>query len=198
MFRLFELDPGHCLLLGRLPQALCAKTQAEFALWWQMHPETFPTLHIHGRLVQAPRWQQAYGQDYRYSGQTSRALPPPPMLAELLGWARGAIDARLNGALLNWYDGALGHRIGAHRDSTTGLLPGSPIVTLSLGEERVFRLRRWKQKGFQDLPLSHGSVVVMPWATNLAYTHEIPQAVRFHGQRVSVTLRAFEGQEEQG
>ena len=66
------------------------------------------------------------------------------MLEELLPvleWSRSEIHDGLNGVLLNWYDGTLGHYIGKHRDSTTNMVSGTPIVTVSLGEARVFRLR---------------------------------------------------------
>ena len=36
-----------------------------------------------------------------------------------------------------------------------------------------------------------GGVFVMPYATNLAWTHEVPHFARDRGRRVSVTLRAF-------
>ena len=72
---------------------------------------------MHGRPVQTPRWQQAYGADYHYTGQTNAALPVPKSLEPVRDLARRAIDERLNGLLLNWYDGKLGHYIGPHHDS---------------------------------------------------------------------------------
>ena len=69
---------------------------------------------------------------------------------------------------------------------------GAPIVTLSLGEERVFRLRPWKGKGFRDFPTTNRTALVLPYATNRAWTHEVPHAARFTGRRISVTFRAFE------
>jgi alkylated DNA repair dioxygenase AlkB len=106
--------------------------------------------------------------------------------------AQGEVDGRLNGILMNWYDGRLGHYIGAHRDSTAGLVPGVPIVTVSFGETLSFRLRPWKGKGFKDFPADHGSVYVLPCRTNESWTHEIPKSAAKTGRRVSVTLRAFE------
>ena len=70
-------------------------------------------------------------------------------------------------------------------------MPGSPIVTISFGEERTFRLRPWKGKGFTDFAATHGSVLVMPYETNLAWTHEVPARKKLEGKRISVTLRAF-------
>ena len=118
---------------------------------------------------------------------------PGTALAPLLAWAREAVDARLNGLLVNWYDGRLGHYIGRHRDSTARLLLGSPIVTISLGQARVFRMRPWRAKGYRDFHAGDGTVFVMPYATNLAWTHEVTHRAVDTGRRISVTLRAFEG-----
>jgi alkylated DNA repair dioxygenase AlkB len=127
--------------------------------------------------VKTPRWQQAYGEDYYYSGHVNKALPIPPVMTPLLHWARAQIDPRLNGILLNWYDGKLSHYIGRHRDSTVKLYPGGPIVTISLGEERIFRLRPWRSQHTAqevDFTALDGTVFVMPFQTNAAWTHEVP------------------------
>jgi alkylated DNA repair dioxygenase AlkB len=132
--------------------------------------------------------------DYHYTGRTNRALPVPPILERLLAWATEAIDPRLNGVLVNWYDGSLGHYIGRHRDSRVNLVPGAPIVTISFGEERIFRLRPWpntRGKQSVDFQARDGKVFVMPFETNLAWTHEVPASSKWKGRRISVTLRAF-------
>src|SRR5262249_21780011 len=126
-----------------------------------------------------------------YTGRVNRALPIPARLSPLVEWARCAVDSRLNGVLLNWYDAAHEHYIGKHRDSTVNMVEGAPIVTVSLGAARTFRLRPWRAEGKRDLVAAHGSVFVMPFATNLAWTHEVPHFARDAGRRVSVTLRAF-------
>ena len=144
-----------------------------------------------GGPVKTPRWQQAYGADYHYTGRVNKALPVPPLLQPLLDWSRGAVAKELNGILLNWYDGSMGHYIGKHRDSIQNMVAGSPIVTISFGEERTFRLRPWRQSGFQDFPARDGTVFVMPYDTNLAWTHEVPTRAKRQGRRISVTIRAF-------
>ncbi len=107
-------------------------------------------------------------------------------------WACEKIDARLNGILVNWYDATLGHYIGKHRDSTANMISGAPIVTISFGESRIFRLRPWRGIGYQDFPTSSGSVFIMPYDTNLSWTHEVPSSAKNRGRRISITLRAFE------
>ena len=146
---------------------------------------------MHGRAVKTSRWQQAFGKDYHYTGRVNRALPVPPLLEPLLSWSRGNVDTRLNSMLINWYDGMLGHYIGRHRDSTREMVKGVPVVTVSFGEERIFRLRPYRGEGRRDFPARDGSVFVMPYETNLSWTHEVPRARKSSGRRISVTLRGF-------
>lgn len=190
--RSVALDADHVALVGMLPAELVPDA-AGFARLWDSHPAAFHEIQMHGRKVKTPRWQQAYGADYRYTGNINRALPKTPEMDGWLAWARERFDGRLNGLLLNWYDGSAGHYIGKHRDSEIQRVEGSPIVTLSFGEARVFRMRPWRGAGFVDLPVENGSVVVVPWATNRAYTHEVPDSAAAKGRRISVTIRAFHG-----
>lgn len=189
--RSIALDEAHVVLVGALPPALVPDA-ASFAALWAEHPDDFHEIHMHGRKVKTPRWQQAYGADYRYTGNVNRALPLTPPMRAWLAWAREAFDARLNGLLLNWYDGAAGHYIGKHRDSDIHRVEGSPIVTLSFGEARTFRMRPWRGAGFTDLAATDGSVIIIPWATNRAFTHEVPASAAARGRRISVTIRAFD------
>ena len=186
-----QLDERHGLFCGRLPDAL-VPDDVGFESLWSIHPDEYHEITMHGRLVKTPRWQQAYGRDYHYTGRTNAALPVPDNLTPFLRWAHEAVDPRLNGILLNWYDGALGHYIGKHRDSVKNMVEGAPIVTISLGTERVFRLRPWRREGtVLDLAAVNGAVFIMPFETNLAWTHEVPKSARHTGRRISVTLRAF-------
>lgn len=190
-FKQHQLDERHQFYVGTLPERL-RLSENEFEELWNLHPEEFHEIKMHGRLVKTPRWQQAFGEDYHYTGRVNKALPVPAQLGPLLEWTQDAIAAELNGMLLNWYDGSLGHYIGKHRDSIKNMVVGMPIVTISLGESRTFRLRPWKQSGHKDFPTQDGSVFVMPYETNLAWTHEVPKSAQKQKRRISVTIRAFE------
>lgn len=177
---------------GVLPAEL-APSAAERAELWNAHPAERHTIQMHGRAVQTPRWQQAFGADYFYTGRVNQALPLSPLLRRLLEWTRAAIDPRLNGVLVNWYDAAFKHYIGPHRDSTESMVDGAPIVTISLGEPRTFRLRRWRRKDVPpcDFIAADGAMFILPFETNRAFTHEVPHFARDRGRRISITLRAF-------
>ena len=187
-----ELGGGHRFLTGWLPAEVL--NSLSFEALWELHPSTFPEIQIHGKRVPIPRWQQAYGVDYHFSGQISAALPVPDEVQPVLAWCQARISPALNGLLLNWYDGRQGHYIGRHRDSTRGLVPCSSIVTVSLGEERIFRLRPWPHHAgamATDFRTGHGSVFILPWDTNRTFTHEVTSSTRLTGRRISITVRAF-------
>jgi alkylated DNA repair dioxygenase AlkB len=172
------LDDGHHFFVGRLPEPLRPDATGFEALC-ALHPDDFHGINMPGGPVPTPRWQHAFGRDYHYTGRTNQALPVPPRLEPLLAWARRAIDDRLNGLLLNWYDGELGHSIGPHHYSITDMVPGAPIVTVSLGEERVFRLSHPQRKLIADFVARDGTLIVMPFDSNRAWKHGVPKLARY-------------------
>ena len=185
-----DLGDGCLLRVGRVPWELCW-TPVETEAAWAAHPPERHRVKLLNTERACARWTQAYGADYPFAGAVSRARQVPAWLAPALAWARGEVDGRLNGALVNWYGGR--DYIGEHHDEERDLLEGSPIVTVSFGEERLFRLSRGKgaQRRVRDFPAPHGAVFVMPWATNLAWKHGVPRFARYAGRRISLTFRAF-------
>lgn len=158
---------------------------------WNLRPPKKHPIMIHGSWVETPRWNQAYGADYHFSGQTNKARPVPTILEPVHSWVREVVGPRLNGLLLNWYDGP-GHYIGPHHDSTKNVVPDTPIVTVSFGETRVFRLSHGPTgSGIHNFPAPDGTVFVLPFATNLVWKHSVPKSARYRGRRISVTFRAF-------
>lgn len=158
---------------------------------WDAHPPEQLKVVIYEKEGQVPRWVQAYGRDYAYSGQVAKALPIPDWLAPFFDKAKEIYPAT-NGALVNWYDGALKHRIGAHRDNESDLQEGSDIITISLGEERVFRFRKFKAKEKPiDIIVKDKDILIIPWDTNINFTHEVPHFAKYAGKRVSLTFRTF-------
>ncbi len=164
----------------------------DFEQLWNEHPEEFHNIIINGKEVKIPRWQQAYGKSNEYTGSKNNALPLQEHHQKYIDWCNEQIDPKLNGLLINWYDGKSKHYIGKHRDSTIDLVPGSPIITISHGETRVFRFRPFRGEGFKDFLVNHGDVLVIPWDTNKKFTHEVPHFKKYQDRRISVTLRAFE------
>ena len=131
-----SLDAECFVLVGRLPENTRHPIGA-FERLWQLHPADFSRVRMLGRLVPTPRWQQAYGRDYRFTGHINTALPVRPEMEPFLRWSQATIDARLNGPLLNWYEGSLHHCIGPHRDSSAGLSISNGASSLSPDPEAL-------------------------------------------------------------
>lgn len=187
----FELPDGCHIGFGSITAELIPAVP-DFELLWDLHPNEYSKIMIHGRTVKVPRWDQAFEKDYPFANQVAKALRAPKSMTTFLKWAQENVDKRLNGLFVNWHDGAKGHYHGKHRDSTIGLIQETPIVTLSLGEERIFRLRPYpERKPPHDFLMNTGDVIVIPWITNQKWTHEIPKFVRYQGRRISITMRAF-------
>ncbi len=193
-----DLGDGNSVSIGKVPDHLLLNDK-EFETLWQMHPSEHNRILIHGRQTPIPRWHRAFGNDYRFSGQVATALDVPAILKPLLEWGRVAVDDRLNGILVNWYDGALGHYIGPHHDDQRQLVVGTSIVTVSFGEERLFRMLRARNDSAgetmsnckHDFTATTGGVIVIPWSTNRVWKHCVPKSTRYRGRRISITLRAF-------
>lgn len=73
-FQRHSLDHRHYFWAGRLPSSLRLGPEA-FETLWNLHPTDYHQIQMHGRMARTPRWQQAYGRDYRYTGRTNPALP---------------------------------------------------------------------------------------------------------------------------
>jgi len=204
-FSVINLGDGHSVTIGQLPDHLLLSDD-QFEVLWQMHPVEHARIVIHGRSTPIPRWHRAYGRDYRFSGQVAAAVGVPSILQPLLDWGQAVVDDRLNGILVNWCDGALDHYIGPHHDDQRQLVNGTSIMTISFGEERVFRLVHGQNtnKGESvgrrkhDLMATPGSVIVIPWATNIHWKHCVPKSRRYRGRRISITLRAFSNSDATG
>ena len=73
------LSDEHQFYVGTLPEDL-QLSASKFEELWSLHPDEYHTIDMMGRTVETPRWQQAYGHDYHYTGQLNRALPIPPII----------------------------------------------------------------------------------------------------------------------
>lgn len=190
-FKEQALDDGSPFYCGCLPEELLWDDHT-FEEVWRLHPTTKPRIRMINKEVEIPRWQQAYGADYHFSGQTSRALPAPRCCCRS-GTGRGR--PLIPGSTGSCSTGMRGRpTTSAHHDSTRGMAAGAPIVTVSFGETRVFRLSRGSGavRRVRDFPAPAGTVFILPQDTNEVWKHAVPKSGRHRGRRISVTLRAFE------
>lgn len=129
-----------------LPDALRLPAR-DFAALWAARPTEYGTVRMRGLPVRTPRYQQAYGSSYYFTGELHVAQPlsTHPFLVLVAYWIWVYTGRPFTQALINWYDLPT-HRIGWHSDEEKDLTssdrdPEAAIYSLSYGAERPFDIR---------------------------------------------------------
>jgi len=187
----FDLPGGELLLyrspdLGASSELLFDELQRE--LDWRQEP-----IQLFGKRYMQPRllaWYADAGLSYRYSGIQHEPLAWTAGLAALRERIQRLSGARFNSVLANQYRD---HRdsMGLHADNEPELGSKPVIASLSLGEERVFRLKHRHRKDIKPLrlALSSGSLLIMRGATQENWRHEVPKQGKACGPRINLTFR---------
>ncbi len=188
-----NLDSSSWIDKGILPPVLSAENFDDI---WNMHPSEHGQVMIYGKIMNTPRWQKSYGFDYSFSGMNHEADAIPYNMQPFMDWANSlGYPGSFNQMLINWYqDGS--HYIGSHSDDETQLIRNSCIISVSLGTERLFRIRDKKFKSVvENISLTHGDVVVMGGKMQKRYKHEIVKVSgkkgKSVGRRINLTFRQF-------
>jgi len=63
------------------------------------------------------------------------------------------------------------------------------ITSLSLGEERLFKLHHKKRKETLDIILGHGDLLVMAGALQHHWRHSVPKTRKPKTPRINLTFR---------
>ena len=154
--------------------------------WEQHHVRLF------GRDVPAPRmscWIGDSDAGYTYSRIRFEPRPWPSSVLRIKRLIEATLSTRFNSVLANRYrDGA--DCMGWHADDEPELGPQPLIASLSLGGSRRFLLRgRSPSRNRLELPLSHGSLLVMRGDTQTHYQHAVPRTAKLCSPRINLTFR---------
>jgi alkylated DNA repair dioxygenase AlkB len=185
-----ELPGAEVLYFPRwLPQeqARTALVALRNELPWAQH-----RIRLFGREVLTPRlcaWVGDTGASYAYSGTRFEPLPWNDTLLALRGRLQCEGMGQFNSVLANRYrDGR--DSMGWHADDERELGHEPVIASISLGATRRFRLRHRRDPSQRaELPLEHGSLLLMRGATQANYRHDLPKTTRPVGERINLTFR---------
>jgi alkylated DNA repair dioxygenase AlkB len=150
-----------------------------------------PPITVYGKECRQQRHVAFFAAEgvrpYRYSGQDATRQDMPDWISDIMAKVSAKVGANFNAVLLNYYpDGKF--YISDHQDSETGLTTNAPVAALSLGAVRNFRIKAYPSKTkVKDVPLGHGSLVVMH--NQRSYTHGIPPESKVRDGRFSLTFR---------
>ena len=202
-----EGPAGSCwLLLSKsLPPDLRVD-ETMFAALWALRPAELGVICMFGKEIKTPRWTQAYGESYTFSGKSHVALPlsTHPFFQHLQKRVSEISGCPYTQMLVNWYaDGQ--HRIGWHADDEGALAkpewdPAAAIGvwSFSYGATRHFDLRPKRAttdtsdpKTELRWPAANNTCIGMFGATQQHYKHQVPTQATVHEPRINITLRVF-------
>jgi hypothetical protein len=224
VFPLSKGNPSDAnVIMGSLSDDMLAKLGAG-KVWFETNVVDRPIINVFGPKAQARRVQVLGVNAYKYSGRMHPAMAMPEWLEEVVlevanrvgfGVAMPAgfrfatphliVLANLYEKPLPDYDGKFRtvDTIGWHADSEDGLCEGASILSISVGQPRVFEMRA-RERGIGDngivfsKKLAHGTVLAMRGARCQAdYEHHLgnlPMKERVAaGSRLNITLRLVKG-----
>lgn len=149
------------------------------------------TIFIYGKWCKVPRlmcWYGDPGATYRYSGVDHPPLPWTDELLLIKEKIQNACQSSFNSVLANLYRNGR-DSMGCHADDEKELGQNPVIASLSLGDERLFRLHHKKPKQTLDIYLGHGDLLVMAGTLQHHWVHSLPKTVRSKGPRINLTFR---------
>ena len=171
-------------------------TNDQYKELWDAHPAERHEIYIFNKYHKVPRWNQAYGIDYKFSGNVAKAKPITPLLQKYIDWVndnelKQNRSGGFNSILVNWYENGQ-HYIGWHSDDESELDTKAPIYTISLGATRTFKIRDKKNtKNVTNYELDNNQFFIMGGNFQKYYHHHLPKRMKCMDSRISITLRKF-------
>ncbi|MBF0277469.1 MAG: alpha-ketoglutarate-dependent dioxygenase AlkB [SAR324 cluster bacterium] len=150
-------------------------------------------IKIYGKQHRVPRlaaWCDLKHRPFAYSGISMRSHSWISELSFIKEKVEAEVDYQFTSVLLNFYrDGK--DSVGWHSDDEKELGKNPVLASVSFGETRPFQLRHSCRKELDkvDIPLSHGSFLLMKGTTQHFWKHQIPKTSRSIAPRINLTFR---------
>jgi alkylated DNA repair dioxygenase AlkB len=164
----------------------------------QLYAKLFSDLHwqeeeicIFSKWVKVPRLMGWYGDPeayYQYSGVNHQPLPWTADLKAIKEKVEQQCQRTFNSVLANLYrDGR--DSMGCHADDEMELGISPTIASLSLGDERLFKMHHKKSKQSLNINLQHGDLLVMGGTCQRYWMHSVPKTKASKTPRINLTFR---------
>jgi len=148
---------------------------------WQQEPIT-----IHGKTYPTPRLTAWYGK--RRGGESKS--PDTPTLQTIREKVEKQTGIQFTSVLLNLYRTGQ-DSVAWHRDHEREYGKNPVIGSVSFGETRPFRIRHKFRKELEqiEIPLKHGSFLLMAGPMQHFWEHQIPKTAKDIKPRINLTFR---------
>ncbi|GAA4236812.1 alpha-ketoglutarate-dependent dioxygenase AlkB [Postechiella marina] len=148
---------------------------------------------IHGKLIDYPRLTAWFGdveKDITYTETKSKMHLWNADLLFIKNRIEKEVDIKFTRCLLNYYrDGK--DSVDWHQDCKGEQRKNSVIASVTFGATRPFQLKHVSRKDLNrvDIPLAHGSLLLMQAATQQHWKHKIPKTQKPIQPRINLTFR---------
>ncbi|MCY1480799.1 hypothetical protein D3C87_68590 [compost metagenome] len=150
---------------------------------------------MYEKVVAAPRLVSWF-EDSVQKKDKAPTISLTPDLCAIRQRVETETQIKFNAVLLNLYrDGNDG--VSWHSDKTATVNKNMIIASVTFGETRMFRLRHKFRKELQqvEIPLYHGSFLLMAGTTNSFWEHQVPKTARKVLPRINLTFRQVHREE---
>ncbi len=144
-----------------------------------------------GKKVMVPRLVSWYGEEqavYSYSGVTHHPLPWNETLLEINQRIQTFSNFSFNSVLANLYRNG-SDSMGWHADKEKELGKDPAIASLSLGDNRLFKIRHNKTGEMINIDLQHGDLLLMSGTLQNHWRHSVPKTKLEKKPRINLTFR---------
>lgn len=143
---------------------------------------------MYDKIVTAPRMVSWYGDSNR--NNLNHNSDWPQELLRIRESVEKETELSFNAVLLNLYRNG-NDGVGWHSDKTASTNKDMNIASVTFGETRMFRLRHKFGKHIPqiEIPLYHGSFLLMAGSTNSYWEHQVPKTAKNVLPRINLTFR---------
>ena len=160
------------------------------AIQWQQDK-----IELYGRTIDLPRltaWYGDPGKSYTYSGILMRPHAWTRNLLRIKKRIEEEVEVEFSSVLLNLYRTGR-DSVGWHSDNERELGRNPVIGSVSFGETRMFQMRHLTRKKLSrvEIPLGHGSLLLMKGTTQHDWEHQVPKTAQTVEPRINLTFRVI-------
>lgn len=185
--KIFDLPDTELLLIDNF----FTKEESDFYYTTLLHQTKWREyeMEIYDKVVTAPR-MIAWYEDKENIGADANGPDWTPELLAIRKRVESETQLNFNSVLLNLYrngkDGVSWH---SDREGNSGKDP--IIASVTFGATRMFRLRHKFRTDIPqvEIPLHHGSFLLMAGTTNSFWQHQIPKTTKEVLPRINLTFR---------
>ena len=152
-------------------------------------------IKFYGKEMDIPRltaWYGEEGKPYTYSGISMSPLPWSEDLHFIKSRIEELSHVAFTSVLLNYYRNGKDSVLW-HSDDEKELGHNPVIASISFGATRTFQLKHKHNKDLPrvDIPLTHGSLLLMQGTTQHFWQHQIPKTAKPIKERLNLTFRVI-------